>query len=161
MQLPETAIDAVEQYHKGQEVPAVAIVPGDQVAFWKTVFEILEKFPMPRPSVLSPAVPATPERRDPATGQILEYANPGRPAVVEPARFTYSRMQFSAWCFEQKIAQPRSTGKKAGVDQYDPQDMARTDAIQGAAYAILREGYRNFIERRAPNATLRFPVRRQ
>jgi hypothetical protein len=132
--LPETAAEAVEAYNKNQELMAVPLLPlgpAEQQEFWREVFAVVEKFPMPKPG----------------------------------ERFTYSQMQFDSWCFAQGLAQPKFPLRLASKDSLNDVkrkglERQRVDTVHAAAFAILREGYRNVIERKAPDARSRIPIRK-
>jgi hypothetical protein len=132
--LPETAADVVKAYDAGtviEAVPILALGPQEQGKFWDGVMEILRKFPMRK--------------------------------LAEGERFTISLGQFSSWCFNEKIAQPAFVSTiVTNLDQVKAQREAvsRSNAIQGAAFAILREGYRNVIERRAPSMAGRIQIQK-
>lgn len=60
-----------------------------------------------------------------------------------------SYMQFESWCLRNKMAIPAV-----------PDQTSACNAVKGAAYAILREGYGNFVSRHLPVSD-RITIRKQ
>ena len=128
------------------------VTPNDAVTAWEA------RQPIDAVPLMPAGIPAQEIARWSKVFEVIARFPVQKNDKGETMTWTYTPGQFDTWCFKEHIAYPALDEK--GFPKSDAEALELYQ-VRSMAYAILREGYANVINRRtasgAPKITIRKP----